>query len=75
MSKKTITLWMRRASFWTQLVGFGFFVFGDVGAALTIRIFTEAIRLPTFYETRMRDQVCLCYVVILGCFYGLWRIR
>lgn len=68
-----VIIWMRKASFWTALIGFSFFVFGDTCAALALRFITEALRLPYFHQERIKDQVYLCLFVMAGCLYGLYR--
>lgn len=68
-----VIILMRKASFWTALIGFSFFVFGDTCAALALRFLTEALRLPYFHQERIKDQVYLCFFVMAGCLYGLYR--
>lgn len=65
---------MRGLSLWTGLIGFGCFVQGLPEPALCIRIMTEILRLPSFVALGMRDQVRLCWLVMAGCVYGLWRL-
>lgn len=64
---------LRKMSFWTALVGFGFFVYGEIHAAMALRFCTEALRLPYFYQEQIADQVWLCLFVMAGCVFGLYR--
>ena len=66
---------MRALSLWTGLVGFALFVQGMAQEALWLRIVTELLRLPSFMEVGMRDQVRLCWLILIGCLYGLWRLQ
>ena len=65
---------MRKMSFWSALVGFGFFVAGNYPAAFAVRFVTECLRLPYFVQQRIRDQVALGVFVMAGCVFGLVRI-
>lgn len=65
---------LRSLSLWLGLIGFGCFVQGYPAAALWIRILTESCRMPSFYVLGMRDQVRLCWLILGGCIYGLWRL-
>ena len=64
---------LRRMSFWSAVVGFCFFIYGEVCAALVLRFCTEALRLPYFHQERITDQVYLCVFVMAGCLFGLYR--
>ena len=75
LPRTPVIIWMRKASFWTALIGFSFFVFGDTCAALGLRFVTEALRLPYFHQERIKDQVYLCLFVMAGCLYGLYRFN
>ena len=66
---------LRKLSLWTALFGFGAFIFGAMEMALWTRMLTEVLRLPSFKQEGMTDQVRLCYVVLIGCVIGLIRVR
>lgn len=66
---------LRKLSLWTAMIGFGGFVIGSVEFALWTRVLTELLRLPSFRQEGMKDQVSLCYVVLVGCVFGLIRVR
>lgn len=66
---------LRRLSLWLGIIGFACFAQGLYAAAMWIRIATELTRLPSFYRTKMRDQVALSWVILGGCLYGLIRLN
>lgn len=66
---------MRQLSLYTAMIGFSGFVVGAIEFALWVRIVTEILRLPSFKEQGMDDQVRLCCVVLIGCVVGLVRLR
>ena len=66
---------LRKASLYTGIIGFGGFVCGAVEFALWMRIVTELCRLPSFHQDGIKDQVNLCYVVLVGCLIGLVRVK
>lgn len=61
----------RKASFWTAIVGFCLFAQGYSEAALVVRLLTECLRFPFFYQARIRDQAGLSVFIACGCCYGL----
>ena len=63
----------RKASFWTAIVGFCFFAQGHPEVALAVRLLTECLRFPFFYQERIKDQAGLSAFVAVGCVYGLFR--
>ena len=66
---------LRKISLYLGIIGFGFFIQGMPEAALWIRMGTELCRLPSFRVMRMNDQVRLSVLILIGCVYGIYRIR
>ena len=65
---------MRKASFYTAMIGFCLFALGFYGPALAVRFLTEALRVPYFWREKIRDQVNLGLFVMAGCIFGLIRL-
>jgi len=56
----------RRFSVALNLVGFTFFILGDVSTAAQFKMVAEALRIPFYEHTDARDMSGLCAFFVLG---------
>lgn len=56
----------RKFSVGLNVVGFLFFVLGDISVAAWIKIAAEGMRIPYFEHTNARDMIGLAFFFIAG---------
>lgn len=61
----------RRVSVLLNLVGFSFFVMGDVASAAKFKLIAESMRIPFYEHVEARDMSGLCLFFVCGSIVAL----